>query len=136
MAGCTAIAHFVAISLERARTMLNPQWAFRVKAHMPRYIVIMIIACWAYGLFWSILPLVGKFITHRPISSNCDDQRVVFTSQCLRFTGFHAFCSYNISYTTCTVRRCPTAVTPAREKPIGRLTKRSHISNGMAQYNV
>ena len=70
LAGCTAIAHFVAISIERATTMLSPLWAVTLKGHMPRYVIAMVVTCWTYGIFWSIMPLFGKFHFHTLISFN------------------------------------------------------------------
>ena len=84
LAGCTAIAHFVAISIERAATLLNPLWSITVKGHTPCYIIAMIAICWAYGSFWSIMPLVGESEVYATTYLICYSARIR-TWRCLIF---------------------------------------------------
>lgn len=61
--GVTSIAHLCVISIERCVTMSNPMWSVANRGKIPLYVGAMVIFCWAFGLFWAVLPLVGRTTT-------------------------------------------------------------------------
>ena len=64
LCGCTSIAHFAAISIERVMTVSNPIWSMARRGRTLPYLYVMIAFCWLYGLVWSVMPLVGRSGLH------------------------------------------------------------------------